>query len=78
MGTILGLISLVFIARQALAWPDSIAHPNSLRGLESRFPARDSGERGWAHALGFLRVRGKIVDDVVTTYSAAVTATQHP
>ncbi len=48
----------------------AVVDAHLMRGLKSYFPPEGSGQRGWAQAVGFLRVGGKIVDDVVTTYSA--------
>jgi hypothetical protein len=38
-----------------------------MRGLKANFPPVGSKERAWAQAIGFLRVDGRIIDDVVTT-----------
>ena len=52
----------------------AVVDAHLMRGLASHFPAKGSGDRGWAQAVGFMRVGGKIVDDVVTTWSPALPA----
>ena len=43
-----------------------------MRTLKSNFPPRGSGGRATAQAVGFLRVGGKIVDDVVTMWGPSL------
>ena len=70
LGIVLSVIGCVFIARQVFAWRGH-TKKHLMRGPMSLFPTKGSGERGSAQAVGFLRVGGKIVDDVVTTWSPA-------